>query len=522
MTPSFGKAAALSLLLLIMGHDQVLAATEAGGPDEKTRYEYAENLYRQGAYDSAVTELTNFVKDYPKGEYTDDAYYWLGMRYMQTGREEDGLDQFKIILSLMPDGDKAPAAQFELASYWYDPAVKGRDLERAMAEFLKIPFFYPDSPMADDAMYYAALCQAGQGRYAQAATEIEGFIQKYPGSEFAPPAGYRLGLIYLLDGRPTEALASFQAVRDAHPAGLFADKALHAVELVERARDKTMPRETYRKGGKGDAPGKLYKPAAAACGPEGALYVADMGNSRVQRFRFSGDGIELASSSISPPTLDKALMMDEPCAVAVGPRGRVYVADSGAGRVQVFGPDSGLLLTFGKKGGGPGELDDPAGIAVDEGGFIYVAEKGNKRVSVFDRAGRFERTVGTGGAPDKALRSPSAVAIDIRGNLLVADDSSDRLYGYDNKGGLVMLYEKGKAEGGFELKEPSGIAVDQVGNVYVSDKGRGVVMMFDRDLRPVMEFPAPGGLEKPSGVAVSVSGEVFVPDYGSDEVVVFK
>jgi len=522
MTSSLVKVAALSFLLLILGGVSAYAANEAGAPDEKTRYEYAESLFKQGTYELAVTELTSFVKDYPKGEYTDDAYYWLGMHYMKTGRTVDGLDQFKIILALMPDGDKAPAAQFEIAYHWYDPSSKDRDLPQAMAEFLKIPFFYPDNALSDDAVYYAALCQAGMGRYEQAASELEAFMQKYTGSEFAPPAGYRLGLMYLLSGRTDEALASFQAVRDSHPAGLYADKALYAIRLVDRARDKTAPKEAFRQGGKGDAPGKLYKPSGVACGPDGSLYVADTGNSRVQRFVVSEDGLTLASSSVSPPTLDKQLMMDEPCAVAVGPRGRVYVADQGRDRVQVFDPEGGLLLSFGGKGEGTEVLSDPSGIAVDEGGSIYVAEKGNKRVSIFDAKGRFERSIGTGGDPDKALKSPSAVAVDIRGNLLVADDYSDRIYGYDSKGTLVMLYEKGKSGDGFELKEPSGIAVDGAGNVYVSDSGRGVVMMFDRDLRPVVEFPAKDKIDKPSGVAVSDSGTVFVPDYGENQVVVFK
>ena len=47
-------------------------------PAEKTRFDYALDLYMRGAYDIAVKEFQGLIKDFPNGEYTDDAYYWLG------------------------------------------------------------------------------------------------------------------------------------------------------------------------------------------------------------------------------------------------------------------------------------------------------------------------------------------------------------------------------------------------------------------------------------------------------------
>jgi len=513
-------AAALAAVMAFSTAAAGAGVPEPAGSDEKTRYEYAESLYMQGAYDAALEALQKFISDFPKSPYTDDAYYWLGMYFMKTGRIKDGLDQFKLILALLPESDKAAAAQFELAYNWYDPSVKERDPERAIAEFLKIPFFYPDSPLSEDAKYYAALCQADMGRYEQAATELGQFLDAYPDSEFAAPAGYRLGLVYLMEGRTDEALSSFQSVRDNHPAGLMSARALGAVELVTRARDKRAAKELYRAGGRGDGPDKFARPMGVALDAEGRFYVADTGNSRVEVYGVTGGSPKLVAASLAPPTLDKPLTMDEPAGVAVGPKGRVYVSDSGRDRVQVFSPEGELLATMGKKGTGPGELSNPRGVAVDDGGFVYVADSGNKRVVVYDPSGNFDRTMGDGASdPDKALRSPVAVALDKRGNLLVVDDSSDRVYGYDRKGALVMLYDK-DAAGKPGLKDPSGIAVDAAGNVYVADMGKASVVMLDKDLKPVMEISS--GLEKPSGVAVSAMGEVFVADYGSSQVVVLK
>lgn len=501
------------------------SGTRAAGPDEKTRYDYAATLYSQGAYDTAVKELTAFVADYPKGQFSDDAYYLLGKQYMSAGKTEDALDQFRIILALIPDGDKAPAAQFELAAHWYNPSNPSRDLERAIAEFMKIPFFHPDSPQADDAAYYAAVCQLEQGNYAQAGTELAAFIGKYPASEYAAPAGYRLGMAYLMEGDTADALTALQSVRDAHPAGLYAGDALDTAELAIRARDRVGLTAAYVQGVKGDGPGSFNRPQGVAIGPDGVVYVADTANGRVQVFTAASGKMEIVSASLAPATLERDQRMDEPAGVAVGPKGRVFVTDSALHRVQVFEPDGRLVFSFGRKGEGQGELHSPSGIAVDAGGFAFVADTGNRRVAMFDPSGRFVRNIG---APVQGavntLKSPAGVAVDIKGNILVTDSSADAIFGYDRKGELVMLYTGGK-DSGPQLKDPCGIAVDRAGNVYVADYGRGSVLAFDMGLRPLTEFPAGKDrdtLDRPMGISVSAKGNVFVADSGNSQVVVFK
>jgi sugar lactone lactonase YvrE len=153
-----------------------------------------------------------------------------------------------------------------------------------------------------------------------------------------------------------------------------------------------------------------------------------------------------------------------------------------------------------------------------------VADRGNRRVEVFDSAGRFIRAIGNSGyTSGSMLKSPSSVALDPEGCLLVTDDSADRVYKYDETGKLVALYGDNQQEG-FRLDEPSSIAVDQVGTVYVANRGSRSVLVLDRDLRPVMAFPANAAkvLDSPSGMAVSDSGQVFISDQGLNKIAVFK
>lgn len=494
----------------------------ADAPTEKTRFDYALSLYSQGAYDPAVKEFKEFIKEYPKGTYTDDAMYWLGKYYMAAGQYEDGFEQFRTILAQLPGGDKAPQAQYEIAGYWYNPENPAHDYQKAMAEYLKIPFFYPDSHLVDDSKYYAALCQMRLGNYPKAEEELREFVEKSPASPLVPPALYQLGLAYLLEGKTGEALASFQAVRDKHPSGLFSNRAQDSIEMVIRVRDKKELQVVSSKGAKGNAAGSFIKPSDTAIDPEGMFYVSDSGNSRIQRFRFDGASLSVDSDGIVMPSVEKGLKPQKPAGIAVGPKGLIYITDPALHRVQVFQKDGKPLLVIGKRGVGPGEFESPASIAVDESGNIYVANRGNKRVDKFDAFGRFVKSIGNTGPEENLLRAPYGVAIDMQGNIIVTDDTADRVMKFDGAGKLLLSYSN-RPESKFILDEPAGVCIDAVGTVYVANRGRQSVMVMDRNLTPVMEAGYGKKIfDTPAGISVSGSGVLFVADQGYNRITVLK
>lgn len=519
----FAHAAALMFVLSLCTQVSWAAAAQGGAASEKARFDYALGLYTHGVYEPAVKELNGYLKDYPRGEYADEAYYWLGKYYMMGYAYEAGLENFRTILADFPAGRAAPLAQFEVARYFYEPGNPKHDYRTAMAEFLKIPFFYPESALVDKAAYYAAMCQVRLKDYDKAEAELDALAAKYPESELAAPALYQLGLCQALQGKTDAALADFQAVLDKYPSGLYRSRAQGAIELVARYRDKTPPTLSFMYGTKGGGPGMFSRPAGAAFDPEGALYVTDQGNGRVQRFKVNTSGLNPETTGLANGLPGKDAI--KPAGIcAGGPKALVYVVDQAMDRVQVFDPSGHPVASFGRKGSGLGELDSPAGIVVDEGGNVYVADRGNRRVEEFDREGRFIRAIGNSGpASGKLLKSPSGVALDLEGNLLVTDDSADRLYKYDDGGKLLAVYGD-RQPGRPDLNEPASVSVDQVGGVYVANRGSRSVLILDKDLNPIMEFPADGKkiLDAPAGIAISSSGQVFIVDQGLNKVLVFK
>lgn len=70
--------------------------------------------------------------------------------------------------------------------------------------------------------------------------------------------------------------------------------------------------------------------------------------------------------------------------IELGREGELYVLDSQASEIRVFGPDGEHLRTFGRAGQGPGELSRPGGMAFDSAGTLWLMNWGNARFTGFD------------------------------------------------------------------------------------------------------------------------------------------
>ena len=78
---------------------------------------------------------------------------------------------------------------------------------------------------------------------------------------------------------------------------------------------------------------------------------------------------------------------NRPWGITIDREGAVYVADWGNHRVQKFGPDGEYLMTFGSQNGSGSSLNHPAGVAVDSDGDVYVTDWGNRRVQIYEPDG---------------------------------------------------------------------------------------------------------------------------------------
>jgi peptidylamidoglycolate lyase len=136
-----------------------------------------------------------------------------------------------------------------------------------------------------------------------------------------------------------------------------------------------------------------------------------------QVYKFTHDGHLLLTLGERAVPGDDSAHFNQPTDVAVAADGSFYVSDGYVNsRVVQFAGDGRFVRQWGTKGTAPGQFDVPHGIALDANGRVYVADRGNARVQIFDANGRFLREwKGT------AYGRPFDVAIATDGTVFIAD-----------------------------------------------------------------------------------------------------
>ncbi len=113
-----------------------------------------------------------------------------------------------------------------------------------------------------------------------------------------------------------------------------------------------------------------------------------------------------------------------PYGIACDNTGKVYVADSGNHRIQVFTADGKFVRMFGRYGKSKGELDSPVSVAVDTSQTVYVCEHNNCRISLFTTDGHFITSFGEPGVRPGEFICPGGIAVDADRMLYVCDRTS--------------------------------------------------------------------------------------------------
>jgi streptogramin lyase len=174
---------------------------------------------------------------------------------------------------------------------------------------------------------------------------------------------------------------------------------------------------------------------------------------------------------------------NKPSDVLIAPNGDIFVADGhGPGsnaRIVKFSAEGKFIRSWGKQGSGPGEFNNPHSLAMDSTGRLFVADRGNSRIQIFDQNGNFLEQW-------RQFGRPSGVYIDRKDILYVADSESNtaRNPGFRRgirigsaKDGKVTAFIPDPVLNPGQGLEPAngtaaeGVAADAAGNVYGAEVG---------------------------------------------------
>ncbi len=172
----------------------------------------------------------------------------------------------------------------------------------------------------------------------------------------------------------------------------------------------------------------------------------------------------------------------QPNTLIVAPDGSIFVAEGhssapgSTARVYKFSKDGKLIKTWGQFGKGPDDFDQPHALALDSRGRLFVGDRGNNRIKIFDQDGKLLDTW-------YQFSRPSGIWIDKDDVIYVADSESGSVARTRTdwkrgirigsaKDGSVKYYIPDTAENPPSTSSAEGIAVDKDGVIYGAEVGQ--------------------------------------------------
>src|SRR5262245_31365698 len=198
---------------------------------------------------------------------------------------------------------------------------------------------------------------------------------------------------------------------------------------------------------------------------DGGIWTTDRQAQLVLKFDADGKQLFALGRKNVAGTMESTDAFNGASDVAMGENGDIFVSD-GEGqntRIVRFSKDGTFIKTWGSKGAGPGQLQTPHAIFIDGRGRVWVADRGNKRLQIFDQDGKFL---------DQMTQFGTPVSLFIQGDMLyVAAPAPENRVTIGTTDGKVLETIEG-------LDAPHGIAVDASGAIYVAQSGGKSIVKF--------------------------------------------
>jgi tol-pal system protein YbgF len=128
----------------------VAALPAAGGVSEREAYQSAFDLMKGRKFDESIAAFNDLIVRYPNGQYTPNAFYWLGELHLAQQNTEQARQSFMQVIGLYPDHPKVPDTLYKLGVAYH----RLGDTAKAMEYFEDVQSRYPQSSAAGLAASY--------------------------------------------------------------------------------------------------------------------------------------------------------------------------------------------------------------------------------------------------------------------------------------------------------------------------------------------------------------------------------
>jgi sugar lactone lactonase YvrE len=232
------------------------------------------------------------------------------------------------------------------------------------------------------------------------------------------------------------------------------------------------------RGAAGAGAGAQGRRGAAPAGPLPGATVGHL------VYKFSPDGKVLMTLGKPGGGVEPDFFF-QPNDVLVTRKGEIFVScGHGQGKSEIlkFSKDGKLIKRWGQTGTGPGEFDQPHALAMDSKGRLFIGDRNNNRIQIFDQDGKYLEEW-------KQFSRPSGIYIEKNDTIYVADSESESVSrNHDGwkrgirigsaKDGSVKYFIPDPVDKAPSTSAAEGVAADSQHNIYGAEVGPRRLMKY--------------------------------------------
>ena len=244
------------------------------------------------------------------------------------------------------------------------------------------------------------------------------------------------------------------------------------------------------------SPGELNNPRSMSIHyKSGNIYIAELGNQRVQVFSYNGDYLFMFGEKMSHP-IGICVFQDT-----------VFVTQWNSDCVNMYELEGKLMKSVGRYGNGEAQFSCPHGIDVsDRNHNIYVCDWGNNRVQILTEELKYHSMLGIG-----MLTNPRGIKV-TRDRVLVLDVSDPCMFIFNSEHLLInRIITRGNDK---QTNDPISFDIDRDYNIMMSDLSNDCVYVFNKEGEQIHKFgkrgQGIGEFSLPYGIVLDNTGRIIV------------
>ena len=187
-------------------YEKVLITNKQFNNDERSFFNYAQALFKQGESNKAIKVLVDLQFRFPASKYSDDAQYLIGWINFQSGNFDEAIVNYTKLFNNYPQSILLPIAYYSIGDSYFNLG----DYSKSIENYNKVITQYPKSSYVYDAVNGIQYCFIVQEKQNEAINYLNNFITRNKNLDFIDKIQFKKAEIYYSSGEYEKAINEYK------------------------------------------------------------------------------------------------------------------------------------------------------------------------------------------------------------------------------------------------------------------------------------------------------------------------